>query len=69
MSLPPSVRPPEESVTAAVLASLSAPPVVSVPPETLTVSAAEVPASVVAPLEALSVPAPRLAFTAPPVRV
>ena len=66
VSSPPSERPPDETVTAAVSESLLAPPVVSVPLFTFTVVAAEEPESVVAPEEAVSVPAPRFAVTVPP---
>ena len=68
VSSPPSERPPDETVTAAMSESLLAPPVVSVPPATFTVVAAAVPLSVAAPELAFSVPAPRLALTVPPVR-
>jgi hypothetical protein len=66
VSLPPTPKVPLETATAAPSANLSAPLVFSVPPETLTFAAADVPLRDVVPLEAVTVPAPKFALTVPP---
>ena len=66
VSLPPTPKVPLETETAAPSANLFAPLVFSVPPDTFTTVAAEVPLSDVVPLEVVAVPAPKFALTVPP---
>jgi len=65
-SSPPTPKVPLETATAAPSANLFAELVFNIPPETLTLAAADVPLSEVVPLEAFTVPAPKFTLTVPP---
>jgi hypothetical protein len=58
VSLPPTLKVPLDTITAAPSANLFAPLVFNVPPETFTFAAADVPLSKVVPLEVFTVPHP-----------
>ena len=69
VSLPPSVKVPEERLMVAVSASRFAAEVLRVPPETVTVVAPMLPERLVVPLAAVRVPSPKLPLIVPPVRL
>jgi hypothetical protein len=68
VSLPPILKVPLETATAAVSANRFTEARLRSPPETLTFAAADVPLSEVVPLEAFTVPAPKFTLTVPPFR-